>query len=63
MAPLSMSAREEGTGSAARTGRGEGTGAAASADRGEGVGAAAWDGCCGECTGATALSLQQCSRI
>jgi len=44
---LTISAREEGTGSAASAGRGEGTGTAASAGR-------------GECTSIASLSFQQC---
>jgi hypothetical protein len=41
----------------------EGTGAAANAGRADGAGTAARGGGRGECTGATALSLQQCSRM
>jgi hypothetical protein len=41
----------------------EGTGPTASAGRADGAGAAARGGGRGECTGATALSLQQWSRI
>jgi hypothetical protein len=45
------------------SGREEGTCAAASAGRPDGAGTAARAGCGGECTGATALSLQQLLRI
>jgi hypothetical protein len=41
----------------------EGAGATASAGRGEGAGAMVRAGSRGDCTGATALSLQQCPRI
>jgi hypothetical protein len=45
------------------SGPGEGTGASASAGGADGAGTAARGGGRGECTGSTALSLQQCSRI